>query len=63
MDTVEGSKGGKVFLTMFFRSCSLMLIFQMEEKTQDCVQRVFDSVLQLQEIAPDDVMLRPELLK
>lgn len=42
MDTVEGTKGGKVFLTMMFRSCSLMLIFLLEEKTQDCVKKVFD---------------------
>ena len=36
MDTVEGSKknGSKVFLTMLFRNCSLMLIFLLEEKTQ-----------------------------
>lgn len=42
MDTVEGTKGGKVFLTMMFRSCSLMLIFLLEEKTQECVKKVFD---------------------
>lgn len=46
MDTVEGIKGGKVFLTMLFRNCSLMLIFLMEEKTQDCVQKVFDCLTQ-----------------
>lgn len=44
MDTVEGSKSGghKVFLTMMFRNCSLMLIFLLEEKTQDEVKKVFD---------------------
>lgn len=44
MDTVEGSKkdGSKVFLTMLFRNCSLMLIFVLEEKTQECVTEVFD---------------------
>lgn len=44
MDTVEGgrSKGDKVFLTMLFRNCSLMLIFILEEKTQDCVIEKFD---------------------
>ncbi|MCU7526780.1 MAG: IS30 family transposase [Ignavibacteria bacterium] len=43
MDTVEGSKkDSKVFLTMLFRNCSLMLIFLLEEKTQECVSRVFD---------------------
>lgn len=46
MDTVEGNKGGKVFLTMLFRNCTLMLIFLMEEKTQDCVRKVFDSLTQ-----------------
>ena len=30
MDTVEGIKGGKVFLTLFFRKTSLMLIFLLE---------------------------------
>lgn len=44
MDTVEGSKlnGNKVLLTMMFRNCSLMLIFLLEEKTQECVIEVFD---------------------
>lgn len=44
MDTVEGGRGNgkQAFLTMFFRSCSLMLIFVLEEKTQDCVIEVFD---------------------
>lgn len=44
IDTVEGIKGGKVFLTMMFRSCSLMLIFLLESKTQTEVQRVFDDI-------------------
>lgn len=44
MDTVEGRKGGKVFLTMLFRSCSLMLIFLLESKTQSEVKRVFDEM-------------------
>lgn len=44
MDTVEGSRenGSKVFLTMFFRNCSLMLIFLIAEKTIDCVTDVFE---------------------
>lgn len=46
MDTVEGTKGGKVFLTMFFRSCSLMLVFLMDEKTQECVSKIFDYLTQ-----------------
>lgn len=44
MDTVEGRKGGKVFLTMMFRSCHLMLIFLLESKTQSEVKRVFDEL-------------------
>lgn len=44
MDTVEGAKGGKVFLTMMFRNCSLMLIFLLESKTQSEVKRVFDEI-------------------
>lgn len=42
LDTVEGTKGGKVLLTMMFRNCSLMLIFLLEEKTQECVKKVFN---------------------
>lgn len=44
MDTVIGKRngGGKVLLTMFFRNCSLMLIFLMEEKSQEEVAKVFD---------------------
>lgn len=41
MDTVEGQKGGKVLLTLLFRSCSLMLAFLLEEKSQECVKDVF----------------------
>lgn len=43
MDTVEGAKGTKpCFLTMLFRNCKLMLMFLLEEQTQDEVNRVFD---------------------
>lgn len=42
MDTVEGQKGGKVLLTLLLRSCSLMLAFLMEEKSQECVKEVLD---------------------
>lgn len=44
MDTVEGGKENskQAFLTLFFRCCSLMLIFVLEEKTQDHVIEVFD---------------------
>jgi IS30 family transposase len=44
MDTVEGTKGGKVLLTMMFRRCSLMLIFLLNSKTQEEVKRVFDEL-------------------
>lgn len=44
MDTVEGGRENstQAFLTMFFRNCSLMLIFVLEEKTQERVIDVFD---------------------
>jgi IS30 family transposase len=44
MDTVEGGRGNskQALLTMFFRNCSLMLIFILAEKTQECVIEVFD---------------------
>ena len=42
MDTVEGIKGGKVFLTMLFRNSRLMLIFLLDSKTQKEVKSVFD---------------------
>lgn len=46
MDTVEGGRGNskQTFLTMFFRNCSLMLIFLLPEKTQECVIEVFDTL-------------------
>ena len=47
MDTVEGTKGGKVLLTMMFRNCSLMLAFLLESKTQENVQRVFNELTEL----------------
>ena len=33
MDTVEGTKGGKVILTIFLRSCSVQLMFLRDTKT------------------------------
>lgn len=44
MDTVEGGRNNstQTFLTMLFRQCSLMLIFVLEEKTQNHVIEVFD---------------------
>ena len=38
MDTVEGVKGShKVILTLLFRSCNLMLMFLLKDKTQESV--------------------------
>lgn len=42
MDTVEGIKGGRVLLTLLFRSSRLMLAFIMYEKTQKEVLRIFN---------------------
>lgn len=44
LDTVEGGRENstQAFLTIFFRSCSLMLIFVLPEKSQDQVIKVFD---------------------
>lgn len=44
MDTVEGVKGGKVFLTLFIRQSKLMLIYLMENKTMECVEKVFREI-------------------
>ena len=44
MDTVEGRKGGKVLLTLLFRSCNLMLILLLTAKTQECVIDAFDQI-------------------
>lgn len=42
MDTVEGIKGGRVLLTLLFRSSRLMLAFILYEKTQAEVLRIFN---------------------
>lgn len=47
MDTVEGIKGGKVFLTLLFRNYNFMLIFLMESKTMDEVENVFIRIKKL----------------
>lgn len=44
MDTVEGTRGGPVLLTMLFRSCSFMLIFLLERNSQECVCQVFNAL-------------------
>lgn len=47
MDTVEGNKGGKVFLTLLFRQYNFMLIFLMESKTMEEVEKVFIHIRKL----------------
>ena len=42
MDTVEGKKGGRVLLTLFFRNSRLMLAFLLYSKTQNEVARIFN---------------------
>lgn len=42
MDTVEGTKGGKVLLTMLFRNSRFMLAFLLPDKTQLSVLNVFN---------------------
>lgn len=44
MDTVEGRKGGKCFLTLFIRKTSLLLIFLIDSKTQEEVNKCFISL-------------------
>lgn len=47
MDTVEGIKGGKVFLTLIFRQSKFMLIYLMENKTMECVEKAFKNIRQI----------------
>ena len=42
MDTVEGRKGGKVLLTIYFTNCDLMLAFIREANTARSVSDVFN---------------------
>jgi IS30 family transposase len=44
MDTVAGTTGGPVLLTMLFRSCGFMLIRLLERDTQDAVCKVFNAL-------------------
>lgn len=48
MDTVEGRKGGKVFLTLFFRNSQLMLVFLRDHNTSqsviDIINRLFNEL-------------------
>ena len=47
MDTVEGKKGGKVFLTLLIRKSKLMLIYLMENKTMECVEQAFKKLKEI----------------
>lgn len=51
MDTVIGRKGGKVLLTLFFRSCKTMAILLLEQCTQACVIKAFDKIYE--DVGPD----------
>ena len=42
MDTVEGRKGGKVLLTIYFRNCELMLAFIRDANTARSVADIFN---------------------
>ncbi len=44
IDTVEGKKGGKVLLTLFFRNCFLMLAILLDASTQKCVEAAVDTI-------------------
>lgn len=45
MDTVVGCEGSKkVLLTLFFRSCKLMLVYLLPDKTATSVKKVFDQL-------------------
>lgn len=44
MDTVEGVKGGKVFLTLLFRQSKFMLMYLLDSKTMECVEKAFNHI-------------------
>ena len=44
MDSVEGRKGGKVLLTLFFRNCNLMLAFIRDSNTARSVTEIFNRI-------------------
>ena len=55
MDTVHGTRSGKVLLTFMFRNCSLMLAFIIESCSQTAVKDVIDK---LYEVLGHDVFKR-----
>lgn len=44
MDTVEGIKGGKCFLTLLLVQYNLMLIFLLDSQTTECVSKIFENL-------------------
>ena len=44
MDTVEGTKGGKVFLTIMFRDKKFMIMYLLEHKNIECVEKAFKDI-------------------
>ena len=44
MDSVEGKKGGKVLLTLFFRNCNLMLAYLRDANTARSVTEIFQGL-------------------
>lgn len=47
IDTVEGIKGGKVFLTLLLRQSKFMIIYLMEQKTMECVEKAFKEIKEI----------------
>jgi hypothetical protein len=47
MDTVHGSRSGKVLLTFFFRKTSLMLAFIIDSWTQIYVKEIVDELYEM----------------
>ncbi len=46
MDSVEGKKGGKVLLTLFFRNCNLMLAYIRDTNTARSVTEIIEGLYQ-----------------
>ncbi len=44
MDSVEGRKGGRVLLTIYFRNCELMLAYIRDANTARSVSEVFNHI-------------------
>lgn len=55
MDSVEGRKGGKVFMTMYFRNCSLMLTFIRDANT---ARTITDKINYLHETLGHDTFVK-----